>query len=92
MALYTFPDTLTLRSYWRWKLGDLDQRPPETTEACFGGTVGVREWEGGQIACYMDDGRAKIRWFQTAAGTYGVLDSTGRDLAAIYSYWLDLFR
>ena len=45
-------------------------------------------WAFGQIACYVEGGRAKIKWTDERSTTYGLIDTTSRDLEALYSWWL----
>jgi hypothetical protein len=92
LALYTFPDSRTLDRFWQGRMEELGRLVTESDEACVEGRTGMRSWEYGRIACYVDGGQAKIRWIDERTDTYGVLNATGNDLAALHAFWIRTAR
>ena len=88
LALFRFVDLGSMADYWSWRLRQIPRTPAGSETACQGGTQGTRSWAFGQIACYVEDGRAKIKWTDERSTTYGLIDTTGGDLEALYSWWL----
>jgi len=87
LAMYTFPEPDALAAFWPVRLSDIEPRPPETGSGCDGGEEGVRAWGNGDIACWVDDRAARIRWTDVRTGMFGVLDASDLDLADLYAWW-----
>jgi|GEM_PF-4616187 len=87
LAIYTFPNAADLATFWPERLSRIEPEPPETERACEAGVVGSRTWPNGEIACYVQNRGAKIRWTDDRSGMYGVVDATDADLEALYDWW-----
>lgn len=87
MAIYTFPKPADLDAYWLDRVGRIKPTPDETEDACANGAGGRKRWTNGEIACYVQDGIAKIRWTDERSGMYGVVDATNADLQRLVRWW-----
>jgi len=87
LAIYTFPDLADLSGFWPDRLSRIEPEPVHTDTACEDGVAGVRPWANGDIACYLQDGVAKVRWTDLRTGLYGLMDATDSDLQQLYSWW-----
>lgn len=87
MALYSFPSPGHLATFWPLRLADIDALPPEADDACTDGKPGVGTWASGDIVCYVEDGRAKIRWTDRRSGLYALIDANDRNLRNLHSWW-----
>ena len=92
LALFRFKDRASLDDYWDFKLKKIDKPLKRKDSACTGGKQGLRTWSGdggqGTIACYLVDGRAKLRWTNERNNTYGIVDATHRDIGRLANWWL----
>jgi hypothetical protein len=91
LALFRFRDVESLRGYWSFKLAKIGKPLRQTSDACTGGKQGLRSWRGaagsGTIACYLDAGRAKLRWTNEHNNTYGVVDATHKNIRRLADWW-----
>jgi predicted metalloprotease len=90
-AMFIFPDTSSMESYWRWRVTRIDPHPPRRSSACQQGMAAIQRWRHGELACYVDKSRtpyrARIRWTDERTNTYGVLDADDRSIERLFQWW-----
>lgn len=87
IALYTFGNDQQQGRYWRWKINTLAPPLDSTTDACGEGLRGIDDWDFGEVACYVQDGTAKIRWTDDRTDTYGLADARHGNLKRLFAWW-----
>jgi|GEM_PF-5768541 len=89
LALFRFPDDDSMAEYWSWRVDQVEPPPASREGACADGRRGQARWEHGDLVCYASGQPkvAKLRWTDERSDTYGVIDSTDRDLASLFEAW-----
>ncbi len=78
-----------MTDYWRWRVRQIDPKPPTRDGACGDGRKGLTSWEHGELVCYVakPSRAAKLRWTDERTSTYGVLDGSDRDIERLHAVW-----
>jgi len=87
LAIYSFPSPTELATFWPLRLADIEALPLEVDSPCSDGEPGLGTWASGDIVCYVEDGKAKIRWTDRRSGMYALVDATDRNLRNLYTWW-----
>ena len=94
LKLFTFPDTWRLRRYHRTRIEESGERVRPDPQACLQGQQGVRKWEHGSVACWLQEGRSKaaIHWTDERTGTYGIIRPEAAANDRLAELWLDVLE
>jgi hypothetical protein len=89
LAFFRFPDDDSMAEYWAWRVDQVEPPPASRDGACADGRRGRARWDHGDLVCYVARGskEAKLRWTDERSDTYGVIDSTDRDVGNLFEAW-----
>lgn len=95
-AVFAFPDLASLEPVWEDRISSITSDEDRTSKRCDFGS-GTYLWPRGEIICYVTENaagnpRARIRWMDEVALTYGILDADDRWPAPLAEFWADLHQ
>jgi hypothetical protein len=85
VGYFRFATVSALDSWWSGRLAGF---PTEADSGgCTDGTPGETTTSRGRIACYVSDGKARIRWIDRERLAYGALNGRTSDLRRLVEWW-----
>jgi hypothetical protein len=85
VGYFEFPAVERLKAWWRERIKK--QGVKMDSGGCVDGKPGETDTGHGRIACYLSDGKARIRWTDDTRLVYGAVNGVTGDLAGLFEWW-----